>query len=154
MRPTGGGGRQKIWRVHAYGWGGLQPLEIPQNGQRFVWKSLDKNSLDLEKLAEMLGRPPSFRRLCSAAATKASLHRCGLQNAHHRRVRGRRAQVANPVRPVTAIAQGFPGARGLAEIANLDQEFAVENRKACAARASTPRMRGARWEALKRVKSP
>jgi hypothetical protein len=35
------------------------------------------------------------------------------------------------VRPVAAIAQGFPGARGLAEIADLDQEFAVENRKAC-----------------------
>ena len=29
------------------------------------------------------------------------------------------------------MAQGFPGARGLAEIADLDQEFAVENRKAC-----------------------
>src|SRR5271168_2799209 len=76
MRPTGGGGRQKIWRVHTYGLGGLQPLEIPQNGQSFVWKSLDKNSQDLEKLAEMRGRPPSFRRLCSAAATKALLHRC------------------------------------------------------------------------------
>src|SRR5271168_3581848 len=82
-----GGGRQKIWRVHTDGLGGLQPLEIPQNGQRFVWKSLDKNSQDLEKLAEMRGRPPSFRRLCSAAATKALLHRRGLQNAHHRRVR-------------------------------------------------------------------
>src|SRR5271156_46661 len=62
--PEVGGGRQEIWRVHTYGLGGLQPLEIPQNGQRFVWKSLDQNSLDLEKLAEMLGRPPSFRRLC------------------------------------------------------------------------------------------
>jgi hypothetical protein len=46
---------------HTYGLRGLQPLEIPQNGQRFVWKSLDKNSLDLEKLAEKLGggRPHS-----------------------------------------------------------------------------------------------
>jgi len=44
---------------------------------------------------------------------------------------GRRAQVADPVRPVAAIAQGFPRVRGLAEIADLDHEFAVENRKAC-----------------------
>src|ERR1700722_11690950 len=130
MRPTGGGGRQKIWRVHTYGLRGLQPLEIPQNGQSFLWKSLDKNSLDLEKLAEMLGSPPSFRRLCWAFPTNASLHRRGLQNAYHRRMRGRRAEVADPVRPVAAIAQGFPGARGLAEIADLDHEFAVENRKA------------------------
>jgi len=35
----------------------LQPIEIPQNGQSFVWKSLDKNRLDLEKLAEKLWRP-------------------------------------------------------------------------------------------------
>src|SRR5271156_4928348 len=56
--PEVGGGRQEIWRVHTYGLGGLQPLEIPQNGQRFVWKSLDENSLDLEKLVETLGRPP------------------------------------------------------------------------------------------------
>jgi hypothetical protein len=77
--PTGGGGRQKIWRVHTYGLRGLQPLEIPQNGQRFIWKNLDKNKLDLEKLAEMLGWPPSFRRLCSAGATKASLHRCAFR---------------------------------------------------------------------------
>ena len=63
--PEVGGGLQKIWRVHTYGLGGLQLLEIPQNSQRFVWKSLDKNSLDLEKLAEIRGRPPSFRRLCS-----------------------------------------------------------------------------------------
>ena len=33
----------------------LQPIEIPQNGQSFLWKSLEKNSRDLEKLGEMLG---------------------------------------------------------------------------------------------------
>src|ERR1700739_788481 len=60
--PEVGGGRQKIWRVHTCGLGGLQPLDIPQNGQSFLWKSLDKNSLDLERLAEILGRLPSFRR--------------------------------------------------------------------------------------------
>src|ERR1700678_4195940 len=40
---------------HHLGFLGLQHLEIPQNGQRNVWKSLDKNSLDLEKLAKKLG---------------------------------------------------------------------------------------------------
>ena len=34
----------------------LQPLEIPQNRQSFVWKSLDKNTLDLEKVGEKQGR--------------------------------------------------------------------------------------------------
>jgi hypothetical protein len=33
----------------------LQPLEIPQNRQRIVWKSLDKTSGNLEKLGEKLG---------------------------------------------------------------------------------------------------
>ena len=33
----------------------LQPIEIPQNGQSFLWKSLEKNSRDLERLGEKLG---------------------------------------------------------------------------------------------------
>jgi hypothetical protein len=33
----------------------LQPLEIPQNRQRNVWKSLDENTLDLERLGKKLG---------------------------------------------------------------------------------------------------
>src|ERR1700683_2791834 len=42
---------------HHLGFLGLQHLEIPQNGQRNVWKSLDRNTLDLEKLAKKLGGP-------------------------------------------------------------------------------------------------
>jgi hypothetical protein len=34
--------------------GGLQPVEIPQNRQSFLWKSLQKTSGDLEKLGERL----------------------------------------------------------------------------------------------------
>jgi hypothetical protein len=34
----------------------LQPLEIPQNGQSFVWKSFEKNTLDLERLGEKQAR--------------------------------------------------------------------------------------------------
>jgi hypothetical protein len=33
----------------------LQPIEIPQNGQSFLWKSLERNSRDLEKLGDKLG---------------------------------------------------------------------------------------------------
>src|SRR5271168_3770613 len=33
----------------------LQAFEIPQNRQRNLWKSLEKNSLVLEKLAKKLG---------------------------------------------------------------------------------------------------
>src|SRR5271163_3269868 len=33
----------------------LQPLEIPQNRQRIVWKSLERNSSDLEMLGKKLG---------------------------------------------------------------------------------------------------
>jgi hypothetical protein len=55
--------RQKVWRNRTFGFGGLQPLEIPQNHQSFVWKGLEKNTLDLEKLGEMQGGPPLFRHL-------------------------------------------------------------------------------------------
>jgi hypothetical protein len=47
---------------------GLQPLqafEIPQNGQSFVWKCLDENTPDLEKLAISLQA-----RLDSAAGAR------------------------------------------------------------------------------------
>src|SRR5271170_427997 len=47
---------QKNLERHHLGFWGLQPLEIPQNGQSFVWKSLRKS----------LGG-----RLCSAAFTPA-----------------------------------------------------------------------------------
>jgi hypothetical protein len=34
----------------------LQPLEIPQNRQSFLWKSLEENKRDLERLAKKLWR--------------------------------------------------------------------------------------------------
>jgi hypothetical protein len=52
---------QKVWRKIKGGFEGLQPLEIPQNRQSFLWKSLDKNMLDLEKLGKMQSTPPLFR---------------------------------------------------------------------------------------------
>jgi hypothetical protein len=45
-------GAAKIWRDIKGGFLGLQPLEIPQNRQSFLWKSLERNTLDLEKLGE------------------------------------------------------------------------------------------------------
>jgi hypothetical protein len=33
----------------------LQPIEIPQNRQRNLWKGLEQNSLDLERLGKKLG---------------------------------------------------------------------------------------------------
>jgi hypothetical protein len=33
----------------------LQPIEIPQNRQRNLWKGLEQNSLDLEMLGKKLG---------------------------------------------------------------------------------------------------
>ena len=57
---------------HHLGFLGLQHLEIPQNDQRNVWKSLDRNTLDLEKLAKKLGA-----RLCFAAFALA--RRAGLE---------------------------------------------------------------------------
>jgi hypothetical protein len=32
----------------------LQPVEIPQNGQSFLWKSFEKTAADLEKLGDKL----------------------------------------------------------------------------------------------------
>ena len=40
----------------------LQPLEIPQNGQRILWKSLEKTGGILEKLGEKAWRIPGRRR--------------------------------------------------------------------------------------------
>ena len=53
----------------ALGLEALQPFEIPQNGQSFLWKSLEQNSRDLEKLGEKLGgggAPPT--EFCRADA--------------------------------------------------------------------------------------
>jgi hypothetical protein len=47
--------KAKYLDVDTLGLEGLQPIEIPQNGQSFLWKSLEKNSLVLEKLAKKLG---------------------------------------------------------------------------------------------------
>jgi hypothetical protein len=40
----------------------LQPFEIPQNRQRIVWKSLERNSSDLEMLGKKLGASASGTR--------------------------------------------------------------------------------------------
>src|SRR5271163_2881304 len=56
---------QKVWRNIKGGFEGLQPLEIPQNRQSFLWKSLDENMLDLEKLGELQSRPALFRHRLS-----------------------------------------------------------------------------------------
>src|ERR1700722_15557325 len=49
--------RQKIWSKSTLGFGGLQPVEIPQNGQSFVWKSLEKNTLRFGKAWRIARRP-------------------------------------------------------------------------------------------------
>ena len=51
----------------------LQALEIPQNGQSFVWKCLDENTSDLEKLAIRLQA-----RLDSAAGARRRTIGAGL----------------------------------------------------------------------------
>jgi hypothetical protein len=63
----------KIWRNITWGFGGLQLLEISQNRQRFVWKSLDENTLVLEKFGEKQGRSPLFRHICSSLGAVASV---------------------------------------------------------------------------------
>jgi hypothetical protein len=137
MRPTGGGERQKIWRVHAYDLRGLQPLDIPQNGQRFVWKSLDKNSLDLEKLQKSLGgrphsaafaRPPRRRRHSIAAAFRMHTIVASAGAELRLRIRCGRSQRWRRVSPARGVWPKSP---------TSTKEFAVENRKAC----RTPRQR-------------
>jgi hypothetical protein len=41
----------------------LQAFEIPQNRQSFLWKSLQKKSLNLEKFGKVQGGPPLFRHI-------------------------------------------------------------------------------------------
>jgi hypothetical protein len=45
----------------------LQPLEIPQNRQRNLWKSLEENALDLEMLGEKAWRFAAPARRTQAA---------------------------------------------------------------------------------------
>src|SRR5271156_3577154 len=51
-RPKRSRRRGKVWKRDSFGLKPLQPIEIPQNRQSFVWKSLEKNDRDLEKLGE------------------------------------------------------------------------------------------------------
>jgi hypothetical protein len=77
---------------HHLGFLGLQPFEIPQNGQRNVWKSLDRNTLDLEKLAKKLGA-----RLCFAAfapARRAGLAERGMAPVAKRRIAAIRSSMS------------------------------------------------------------
>jgi hypothetical protein len=62
--PARGGSGKKFGETSFMGFGGLQPVEIPQNRQSFLWKSLQKTSGDLEKLGEKAEGAPLFRRLC------------------------------------------------------------------------------------------
>jgi hypothetical protein len=64
MRRGGGGNMvekrraaRKNLEADSLGLEPLQALEIPQNGQSFVWKCLDENTPDLEKLAKTACRP-------------------------------------------------------------------------------------------------
>jgi hypothetical protein len=72
MRRGGGGNMvekrraaRKNLEADSLGLEPLQALEIPQNGQSFVWKCLDENTPDLEKLAISLQA-----RLDSAAGAR------------------------------------------------------------------------------------
>jgi len=61
--------KAKYLDVDALGLDGLQPIEIPQNGQSFLWKSLDKDSRVLEKLAKKLGALRAAGRARSSYST-------------------------------------------------------------------------------------
>jgi hypothetical protein len=58
MRPKGGPCPQKNLEKNLLDLEALQPIEIPQNRQSFLWKGLEKNKRDLERLAQELGAPP------------------------------------------------------------------------------------------------
>src|SRR5271168_1880238 len=75
MRREGGRRRKKFGNglFGSLGLGALQPIEIPQNRQNFLWKCLERNMRDLEKLAKKLGG-----RLDSAAFSLRRRGRAGL----------------------------------------------------------------------------
>jgi len=99
--------RQKIWSKSTLGFGGLQPVEIPQNRQGFLWRSLAKTSPTLEMLGEMQGGAPLFRHLRLAARSNGILaSQASCPTPPHPRCRSRRS---------TAPRQGshrFPSASG------------------------------------------
>jgi hypothetical protein len=67
LRATGSSSpsRSKNLAMDTLNLEGLQPIEITQNRQRNVWKSLEQNSRDLERLGENLelAEAPERRRL-------------------------------------------------------------------------------------------
>src|SRR5271163_4032253 len=58
----------------------LQPLEIPQNRQRIVWKSLERNSSDLEMFGKkawgLHGRDAPSQEPRRGHAPRRAAHRC------------------------------------------------------------------------------
>src|ERR1700679_3701755 len=53
-RRSHGSVKRKSLESDTFGLDLLQVLEIPQNRQRFLWKCLEKTTIDLEILAESL----------------------------------------------------------------------------------------------------
>jgi uncharacterized protein len=69
-------------------------------------------------------------RASRRASTEPSIHHRRLENAHHRRVRGLFAQVADPMRHIATVPQRLAAAGGSNRLADLDLELAVQNRQA------------------------
>src|SRR5271170_7489874 len=91
----------KNLEAHTLGFFPLEPIEIPQNRQRNLWNSLDKNILDLEKLAERLGG-----RLYSACPLPSPL-RQRIDDRARARSRHQRLHIAaEPAPPVRSLAIG------------------------------------------------
>jgi hypothetical protein len=66
-------GRREGWGGEKFGETSFRGLEAckplkSQNRQSFLWKSLQKKSLNLEKLGKVQGGPPLFRHLTLAGA--------------------------------------------------------------------------------------
>src|ERR1700677_160455 len=59
LRSARGGVPIKNLEKDLLGLEALQPIEIPQNRQRNLWKGLEQNSLDLERLGKKAWRSPS-----------------------------------------------------------------------------------------------
>src|SRR5271169_6181352 len=77
--------RRKNLETDTLGLEALQLIEIPQNHQSFLWKSLEGNTLFLERLGKKLGAPPRFRRLHYRDPTHGCEPGISAQNSRARR---------------------------------------------------------------------
>src|ERR1700674_3929497 len=99
--PETGRKKEKNWEGIEGRLEALYPFEIPQNRQRFVWKSLEQNTRLLEKLGKRLGGGLYFATVGSLPPAASDRAGSSLRGAKRRSNRG--VSVTRPLGCLAAL---------------------------------------------------